>query len=96
MKSKQPAADFWHGSRLRIRHHRPPLAAEINNETLGFKLGIASYSFRKFPRADAIKMIQELKTALRQHQGIPPALQGFAGGSGEGAEGIRSGRASRS
>jgi sugar phosphate isomerase/epimerase len=38
------------------------LAAEINNEALGFKLGVASYSFRKFSRADAIKMIQELKT----------------------------------
>jgi sugar phosphate isomerase/epimerase len=38
------------------------LAAEINNEALGFKLGVASYSFRKFPRADAIKMIQELQT----------------------------------
>jgi sugar phosphate isomerase/epimerase len=38
------------------------LAAEINNEQLGFKLGIATYSFRKFSRADAIKMIQELKT----------------------------------
>jgi sugar phosphate isomerase/epimerase len=38
------------------------LAAEIDNEMLGFKLGIASYSFRKFPRADAIKMILELGT----------------------------------
>jgi sugar phosphate isomerase/epimerase len=38
------------------------LGAEINNETLGFKLGIASYSFRKFPRAEAIKMIQDLGT----------------------------------
>jgi sugar phosphate isomerase/epimerase len=38
------------------------LAAEINNETLGFKLGIASYSFRKFPRAEAIKMILEIGT----------------------------------
>src|SRR6476661_6868363 len=38
------------------------LAAASNNETLGFKLGIASYSFRKFPRAEAIKMIVELGT----------------------------------
>src|SRR5579872_1168664 len=38
------------------------LAAEIDNEALGFKLGIATYSFRSFPRADAIKMILELKT----------------------------------
>src|SRR5215467_5789026 len=38
------------------------LAAEINNEALGFKLGIASYSFRKYSRADAIKMIKELGT----------------------------------
>jgi sugar phosphate isomerase/epimerase len=38
------------------------LSAEIDNEALGFKLGIASYSFRSFPRAEAIKMILELKT----------------------------------
>jgi sugar phosphate isomerase/epimerase len=38
------------------------LGAEINNEALGFKLGVASYSFRKFSRAEAIKMLQELKT----------------------------------
>ena len=38
------------------------VAAEINNETLGFKLGIASYSFRNFSRAEAIKMILELGT----------------------------------
>src|SRR5579871_3856007 len=38
------------------------LDAEINNEALGFKLGVASYSLRSFSRADAIKMIVELKT----------------------------------
>jgi sugar phosphate isomerase/epimerase len=38
------------------------LAAEIDNEALGFKLGVATYSLRAFSRADAIKMIQELKT----------------------------------
>ena len=38
------------------------LAAEIDNEALGFKLGVASYSLRSFPRAEAIKMIQELHT----------------------------------
>ena len=38
------------------------LAAEIDNEALGFKLGVASYSLRSFSRADAIKMIQEIKT----------------------------------
>ena len=37
------------------------MAAAINDEQLGFKLGVASYSFRKFSRADAIKMIEELK-----------------------------------
>jgi sugar phosphate isomerase/epimerase len=37
------------------------LAAEIDNEALGFKLGVASYSLRSFPRDAAIKMIQELK-----------------------------------
>ena len=38
------------------------LSAEIDNEALGFKLGVASYSLRSFSRADAIKMLQELKT----------------------------------
>lgn len=37
------------------------LAADTNDEILGFKLGVASYSFRSFPRAEAIKMMQELK-----------------------------------
>jgi sugar phosphate isomerase/epimerase len=37
------------------------MAAEINDEQLGFKLGVASYSFRKFSRADAIKMMKELQ-----------------------------------
>src|SRR5690349_21088934 len=38
------------------------LAAEIDNESLGFKLGVATYSFRSFPRAEAIKMLQEIRT----------------------------------
>ena len=37
------------------------LNADANDEILGFKLGVASYSFRSFPRAEAIKMMQELK-----------------------------------
>jgi sugar phosphate isomerase/epimerase len=37
------------------------LHADANDEILGFKLGVASYSFRSFPRVEAIKMIQELK-----------------------------------
>lgn len=32
------------------------------NETGGFKLGVATYSFREFQRSLAIKMIKELKT----------------------------------
>ena len=34
----------------------------IENETGGFKLGVATYSFRQFQRDLAIKMIKELKT----------------------------------
>ena len=37
------------------------LSADTNDDALGFKLGVASYSFRSFPRAEAIKMMQELK-----------------------------------
>lgn len=36
--------------------------AAINNESAGFKLGVASYSLREFQRALAIKMIKELQT----------------------------------
>jgi len=36
------------------------LAADPMDEALGFKLGVASYSFRNFPRAEAIKMLREL------------------------------------
>lgn len=34
----------------------------IDNESAGFKLGVATYSLREFQRALAIKMIKELKT----------------------------------
>ena len=34
----------------------------IENEMSGFKLGVATYSFREFQRSLAIKMIKELKT----------------------------------
>jgi hypothetical protein len=37
-------------------------APAIENETGGFKLGVASYSPREFQRPLAINMIQELKT----------------------------------
>ena len=36
------------------------LGAAPSGEEGGFKLGVASYSLRKFPRAEAIKMIQRL------------------------------------
>lgn len=36
--------------------------AVIENEYAGFKLGVASYSFREFQRGLAIKMIKELQT----------------------------------
>lgn len=36
--------------------------AVIENESAGFKLGVASYSFREFQRGLAIKMIKELQT----------------------------------
>lgn len=37
-------------------------APVIENEMGGFKLGVATYSFREFQRSLAIKMIKELKT----------------------------------
>ena len=40
----------------------PPADAAVNNETLGFKLGVASYSLREFQRGLAIRMIQALQT----------------------------------
>ncbi len=36
------------------------LSAATSGDDAGFKLGMASYSLRKFPRAEAIKMIQRL------------------------------------
>jgi len=36
------------------------LGAATSGDDVGFKLGIASYSLRKFPRAEAIKMVQRL------------------------------------
>ena len=36
------------------------LGAARSGDDVGFKLGVASYSLRKFPRAEAIKMIQRL------------------------------------
>jgi sugar phosphate isomerase/epimerase len=36
------------------------LDAATSGDDAGFKLGVASYSLRKFPRAEAIKMIQRL------------------------------------
>jgi len=39
-----------------------PAGAVIENEPLGFKLGVASYSLREFQRGLAIKMIQQLGT----------------------------------
>ena len=36
------------------------LGAAGSGDEVGFKLGVASYSLRKFPRAEAIKMIQRL------------------------------------
>src|SRR5688572_29856737 len=35
-------------------------AAPVTNDDAGFKLGVASYSFRKLSRADAIKGLQAL------------------------------------
>ncbi len=37
-------------------------AAAIDNESAGFKLGVASYSLRQFQRALAIKMIKQIQT----------------------------------
>jgi sugar phosphate isomerase/epimerase len=37
-------------------------SAAVSNDALGFKLGVATYSLRSFPRDQAIKMIQDLKT----------------------------------
>jgi sugar phosphate isomerase/epimerase len=37
-------------------------SAAVDNEALGFKLGVATYSLREFQRALAIKMIKEIKT----------------------------------
>src|SRR5579871_3717274 len=39
-----------------------PTLAAASEETGGFKLGVASYSLRKFSRADAIKMVKQLGT----------------------------------
>src|SRR5579864_5661012 len=39
-----------------------PSFAATTEETAGFKLGVASYSLRKFPRAEAIKMVKQLGT----------------------------------
>src|SRR5579863_9671090 len=36
--------------------------AVIENESAGFKLGVATYSFREFQRGLAIKMLKELQT----------------------------------
>lgn len=40
----------------------PAASSPISDPPNLFKLGIATYSLRKFPRAEAIRMIQELKT----------------------------------
>lgn len=37
-------------------------AAAVENDTLGFKLGVASYSLREFQRGLAIRMIRRLQT----------------------------------
>lgn len=37
-------------------------SAAVDNESAGFKLGVATYSLREFQRALAIKMIKEIKT----------------------------------
>jgi sugar phosphate isomerase/epimerase len=52
------AAGFAGWSALDIR----PAAAEIELTPWGFKLGVATYSLRSFPRAKAIEMVQSLKT----------------------------------
>lgn len=39
-----------------------PGAAAIDNESAGFKLGVATYSLRQFQRALAIKMIKQIQT----------------------------------
>jgi sugar phosphate isomerase/epimerase len=36
--------------------------AAVENDTLGFKLGVASYSLREFQRGKAMRMIRELQT----------------------------------
>ncbi len=51
------------GSAAAILASRPPsFAASIEGPPDLFKLGIASYSLRKFSRGDAIRMIQQLQT----------------------------------
>ena len=38
-----------------------------------FKLGVASYSLRKFDRKEAIKMTRQIGHRLYQHQVLPPS-----------------------
>ena len=40
----------------------PPAGAAIDNESAGFKLGVATYSWREFQRDLAIRMVGDLKT----------------------------------
>ena len=68
-------------------------SAAVDNESAGFKLGVATYSLREFQRALAIKMIKADPNSLRQHQGVPSAHRRPARRMGEGPQGLRKGRA---
>jgi hypothetical protein len=46
--------------------------AAVENDTLGFKLGLATYSLREFQRGMAMRMIRELQHPLRKPEGVPP------------------------